>query len=92
MASTGQAAWWSEGGRPVKIPDAIAGHDFGPPLQDDDMVTDCIILARVTRMSDGRSSFVMRGNQNLDAVIRAGMLSVACQIDDGGWEDMEDDE
>lgn len=76
----------------MKILDAITGHDFGDDISDGEMVTDCIILARVTRLTDGRSSFIMRGNQDLDPVIRAGTLSVAQQIDCGGWVDVEDDE
>jgi len=76
----------------VNIGQAITSLGFGVEVADDAMVTDAVILARVTRMSDGQSSFVMCGNDGLDAVVRAGLIDCARQVNEGGWEDIDDDD
>lgn len=69
----------------------LEGLAFGVDLSDDEMVTDALILARVTRLSDGRASFVLCGSEGLDSVIRAGLIECARQVNDGGWEDVDDE-
>jgi hypothetical protein len=75
----------------VNIRDAITGLTFDVDLDDDEMVTDAIVLARVTRMSDGRATFTLAGSDGLDTVVRTGLIECARQIGWGGWEEVEDD-
>lgn len=56
------------------------------------MVTDAVILCRVTRMSDGRGTFTVAGNDGLDTVVRAGLIECARQINAAGWEAVGEDE
>lgn len=76
----------------VNIHEASGALGFDIDISEDSIVTDALILARVTRMSDGQSSFVMCGNDGLDAVVRAGLIECGRQVNDGGWEDLDDDD
>lgn len=74
----------------MNIRDALSSLTFD--LDDDEMVTDAVILARVTRMSDGRSTFAQVGSDDLDMVVKTGLFECARQVSSGGWETVEDDE
>lgn len=76
----------------MNVYDKCAGLTFDVDLEDDELITDAVILARVTRMSDGRSSFVVCGNEGLDVVTRTGLIECGRQVNEGGWHDVEDDQ
>lgn len=76
----------------MNIHDALAGLTFDVDLDDDEMVTDAVILCRVTRMSDGRGTFTVAGNDGLDTVVRAGLIECARQVNAAGWEAVDEDE
>lgn len=74
----------------MNIRDAVTALTFDVELDDDEMLTDAVILGRVTRMSDGRATFTLAGSDGLDTVIRAGLIECARQITEGGWEEVDD--
>lgn len=76
----------------MNIRDALAPLTFDVDLDDDEMVVDAVILARVTRMSDGRSTFAWSGSENVDTVVKTGLIECARQINGAGWEQVEDNE
>ena len=73
----------------MNIRDALAALSFDLNLDDDEMVTDALILARVTRMSDGRASFALVGNDGVDTVVKTGLVECARQVIEGGWEELD---
>ena len=76
----------------MNVYEKCAGLNFDVELDDDEMVSDAVILARVTRMSDGRSSFVLCGNEGLDVVTRTGLIECGRQVNDGGWHDVDEED
>lgn len=76
----------------MNIYEKLSGLGFDAELDDDELVTDALILARVTRMSDGRSTFAISESNDLDHVTRAGLLEIGRQVSAGGWREVEDDE
>lgn len=76
----------------MNIRDALNALTFEIDLDNDEMVTDAVILCRVTRMSDGRGAFVHVGNDGIDNVIKTGLIECARQINALGWEAVEDDD
>jgi hypothetical protein len=77
----------------MNIPDALNGHEFGVTLDEDERITEALVIARITRLSDGRTSVVFTKTDTCDVVVQAGLLSVAQQIDEsGGWSDVDEDE
>jgi hypothetical protein len=75
------------------IADGLDSLTFEVDLDDDEMVTDAIILARVTRMSDGRTSMVMTKSDHTDVVTTTGLLHCGLEIHSAAdWCPVDDDE
>lgn len=74
------------------VQDALAALEFGLELDDDELVTDAVIVLRITRMGDGRSTVGFTKSDTADAVIVAGLIECARQLNDGGWGDPVEDE
>jgi hypothetical protein len=63
------------------INDQLATVDFsGDPLSDDELLTDVIVLARVTRLSDGRRTFLQAFSNDIDPVIHLGLLECGREV------------
>lgn len=74
----------------MNIGEALAERTFDLELDDDELVTDVLILARVTRMGDGRSVFAMAGSDGIDNVTKTGLIACATQVNAGGWSEVDD--
>ena len=64
---------------------AIGDHGIVLDLDDRDIITDVIVLARVMRMGDppGSSGLVIGTSQGVDEIVQRGMLSLAQSM--GDW-------
>lgn len=62
-------------------------------LDEGEMLTDVVLAARVTRLSDGRSTVMIASSDGIDNVTRIGLLECARQIDySTSWEQADDDD
>jgi hypothetical protein len=71
------------------IQEAIAGLEFGLTIEDDEIVSDALVILRITRMTDGRNTVGFTKSDGADVVIVSGLLECARQIDAGAWNDVD---
>lgn len=66
----------------------------GPDLDADELLADAVLVARVTRMGDGRSTTCFARTEGSDVVIVTGLLECARQINaqTADWTTVEDDD
>lgn len=76
----------------MRIQDSLAGVEFGTEVEEGEMVQDALILMRVTRMSDGRTSFLSSLTKGTDDIVAAGLLSAARATEALGWSPVDDEE
>ena len=70
---------------PMRLSEAVAAIDFDVDLDDDEVISDVVLLARVTRLSDGRNSVTIARSPGADEVTVAGLLECGRQINQGEW-------
>lgn len=77
-----------------RINDQLAAMTFdGDTLNDDELITDVLVIGRVTRMSDGRGTVIVAQSDGIDIVTKLGLLMAGQQITDSqGWCSCDDDE
>lgn len=74
----------------ISIQEALAGVKFGLELEDDEMISDALVLMRITRMEDGRGAFAIATTTGTDDVILFGLVSRAQHVlDETHYEDLD---
>lgn len=77
----------------MNIREGLASVSFDVDIEDDEIVTDAIILARITRMSDGRKAMVMARSEGSDIVVTTGLIHCGVELHQAGeWLPVEDED
>lgn len=78
-----------------RFSEALAAlHWDGPDLDPDELLSDAVLIARVTRLGDGRSSTAFARSTGTDVVSVTGLIECARQINaaTADWTTVEDDD
>lgn len=70
---------------------ALASLNFEVELDDDEMIADAVVIARCTRMSDGRTTVTFAKTDGADIVTVLGLLESGRQIQTGEWDEADGD-
>lgn len=76
----------------MKLSDALAALTYeADELDDDEVLSDVVVVGRVTRLGDGRNTVTLARTAGSDVVTLLGLLAAARQITDSGdWDQVDD--
>jgi hypothetical protein len=69
----------------VKLKDALATLDIDMDLDDGDMLTDVLVIAKVSRL-DGPTSVLQAATEGTDEITRLGLVAAAHRSIAAHWE------
>lgn len=69
----------------MKLKDALATLDIEFDIEDDDMLTDVLVIAKVSRL-DGPTTVVHAATEGTDGITALGLVTAANSIIGGDWE------
>lgn len=75
----------------MKLKDALDSLDIEFDLDDGDMLTDVLVIAKVSRL-DGPTTIVHATTQGTDGITALGLVTAANSIISGDWEPYRHDE
>lgn len=76
----------------MNLHEALKSVDFKSGLNDNEMISDAVVLMRVTNMETGLTFMAVRHSTGADSITVTGLLYAACRVDDRGWEEVDGDE
>jgi len=66
--------------------------EFEVAFDDDEVISDAVVILRVTRLGDGRNTVALAKSDGADAVTTTGLIECARQINQGDWRSVDEDE
>ena len=73
------------------VSEALAGQEFHCEVEDRYMVADALVVMRHIDKETGESSVFISATKQTDFVTRLGLVECLRQINEGGWEEDDDE-